>query len=456
MGRSRVDRLSSTDASYLGADHLPRPWHVAAVLRIDGGALPKGLDVDLLRAEFDSRSRSVARLRQGLRRPPFGFGRPYWVDDADFRIERHVDLVTAPPGCDRDGMFALAEDVLTYRFDYRHPPWKLVFVDGLETGDIGLIVVLDHALADGLAGIALMTALLDPGPTAIDQWEPAPPPDLIDIAADRVARLSKALLGVLRLLVHPIRTLRSWREAWDVLLAGGSSEETTLNRPTGVSRRLVAVEADLEGFHAMARGAGGTINDAVLAAVAAGLDRLLAGRGEALDLLYASIPVGLRDAGSADEMGNRVAGMRVPLRMGAGTFSSRIAQVARFTRSHKAFRLDPAAVGLFGALRDLLGSAVGYWYSQRQRLVNVFVTNMVGPPKPLSLLGADVLQVVPIAPISGNVPIAVGVLSYAETLTVSVNADPEVVPDLDAFIDGLRDAMARQEVAPQTAGVPAG
>jgi diacylglycerol O-acyltransferase / wax synthase len=441
MGGHGVDRVSRADATYLGAAALPRPWHVAAVLRFSGGAFAEGMDLDLLRAEFETRSRRVPRLRQGLRWPPFGFGRPYWVDDDDFRIERHVEVVNGAGG-DREHLLAVAEEVLACRFDYRHPPWKLVFVDGLDGGDSGLVVVLDHVLADGLGGIAVMTALLDPGPAAVRPWEPAPPPSLVDVALDRVRGWWKAVLRGLQLLSRPVSTVRSWREAWDVLLAGGPSAMTSLNHPTGVSRRLVAVNVDLEGFHAMARSSGGTINDAVLAAVATGLERLNAARGETPAVLYASIPVALRQVGSANELGNRVTGMRVPLRMGPGTLTSRIKQIAGYTRLHRAFRLDPAAVGLFAAVRDLLGSSVGRWYIERQRLINVFVTNMVGPSEPLSMLGAEVLDIVPVAPISGNVPIAIGVLSYAGTLTVSVNADPEALPDLDAFVAGLRHSMA--------------
>ena len=441
MGRHCVDRVSRADATFLGAGSLPRPWHMAAVLRISGGVLAEGMELDLLRAELEARSRRVPRLRQGLRWPPFGFGRPYWVDDDDFRIERHVEVVSGPGG-DREHLLAVAEEVLACRFDYRHPPWKLVFVDGLDGGDSGLVVVLDHALADGLGGIAVLTALLDPGPAAALPWEPAPPPSLVDVALDRVMGWWRAVLRGLRLLSRPVSTVRSWREAWDVLLAGGPSAMTSLNHPNGVSRRLVAVNVDLEEFHAMARSAGGTINDAVLAAVATGLERLNAARGETPELLYASIPVALQQRGSANELGNRVTGMRVPLRMGPGTFTSRIKQIAGYTRMHKAYRLDPAAVGLFAAVRNLFGSSLGRWYIARQRLINVFVTNMVGPSEPLSMLGAEVFDIVPVAPISGNVPIAIGVLSYAGTLTVSVNADPDAVPDLDVFFDGLRQAMA--------------
>ena len=124
------------------------------------------------------------------------------MDDDDFRIERHVEVVSGAGG-DREHLLAVAEAVLACRFDHRHPPWKLVLVDELDCSDVGLVVVLDHVLADGLGGIALMTALLDPGPAAAIPWEPAPPPGLVDVALDRVRGWWKAVLRGLQLLFRP-------------------------------------------------------------------------------------------------------------------------------------------------------------------------------------------------------------------------------------------------------------
>ena len=109
---------------------------------------------------------------------------------------------------------------------------------------------------------------------------------------------------------------------------------------------------------------------------------------------------------------------------------------------HK-YRLDPAAVGLFGGAQ-LFGSSVGRWYIERQA-INVFVTNMVGPSGPLRMLGAEVLDIVPVA-ISGTSPSPSACSPTRGTLTVSVNADPKL-PDLGAFVAGLRHAMREQSRA---------
>jgi hypothetical protein len=196
----------------------------------------------------------------------------------------------------------------------------------------------------------------------------------------------------------------------------------------------------VEQLRSIGHAAGGTVNDAALAAVAVGLDRLLAGRGEVPEVLFASVPLALRRRASTRDLGNQTVGMRVPLPLGGGLVA-RIERIARFTREHRSYRFDPAAVALFGVVWWGFVNPIGAWLASRQRLVNLFVTNVPGPPQPLSLLGSEVVEVVPVPPTMGNVPIAVGVFSYAGRLTLSVNADPDAVPDLDVFVEGLEEAL---------------
>lgn len=54
---------------------------------------------------------------------------------------------------------------------------------------------------------------------------------------------------------------------------------------------------------------------------------------------------------------------------------------------------------------------------RRQRLVNVLVSNLPGPVVPVSLTGASALEMFQIGGVQGNVPVSVGVLSYAGQLT---------------------------------------
>jgi hypothetical protein len=160
------------------------------------------------------------------------------VDDVAFDIERHVYRVEAAQGCDRAGLFAIAKQVVAGRFDHRHPPWKLAFVDGLEGDDVGLVVVLDHTFADGVAGMAVLTALFDSQPTITADCVSAAPPTTIDLIVDTAKRPRSAITAGWRYLRHPLNTMRSWKEVRDALFTGGPSPPSSLNRPTSPSRTL--------------------------------------------------------------------------------------------------------------------------------------------------------------------------------------------------------------------------
>jgi hypothetical protein len=77
----------------------------------------------------------------------------------------------------------------------------------------------------------------------------------------------------------------------------------------------------------------------------------------------------------------------------------------------------------------------------RQRLVNVFVSNVPGPKAPLFFHGACVREVFQFGLIQGNVRLGVGILSYANRIGIDVVADAEALPDLDVFVDGFARAL---------------
>jgi len=80
-------------------------------------------------------------------------------------------------------------------------------------------------------------------------------------------------------------------------------------------------------------------------------------------------------------------------------------------------------------------------YSRYQRIVDVFVTNVPGPQSPLYLLGARLLEAFPVVQVAGNVPLSLAALSYAGQLNIGIQSDPDGLPDLDVFADGLRQSL---------------
>ena len=85
---------------------------------------------------------------------------------------------------------------------------------------------------------------------------------------------------------------------------------------------------------------------------------------------------------------------------------------------------------------------------RRQRLVNLFVSNLVGPPVPLYFAGARILEMFQIGVVQGNVGLGVGVLSYAGRLNIDLIADAVLVPDLEIVAAGFAAAVDELCAAP--------
>ena len=80
---------------------------------------------------------------------------------------------------------------------------------------------------------------------------------------------------------------------------------------------------------------------------------------------------------------------------------------------------------------------------RRQRLVNAYVANVAGPTEPLRLAGARLHEMFAVVPITANVTLGVGVISYAGQLNLTIVADRTSWPDLPVFLHGLDRAWSQ-------------
>jgi WS/DGAT/MGAT family acyltransferase len=461
----RIDRASANDLMQRAVEAGSVPMQVGACLVLAAGSDGTAVDASTngastIGATLADRVQTVPRLRQRLVDTPFGCGRPVWVDDARFDPARHLRTITCPEPGDDQALLTVATELLGERLPHDRPLWSATVVTSMAGGRIGLVIVFDHVLADGIGGLAVLAHLVDDlapspdagdvgttgvtDPTDPDPTFPRPAPSTATLALDAARARWVALtrwrsgLRQLRAGIAPMRT-------------GGRlvAPKTSLNRPTGRRRATRAVDVDLETLRARAHAGGGTVNDAVLAGVTGALRELLRQRGDAVDHLVVSMPVSTRAAspaahagptgtGTGGELGNEVGVAPVDL-PATGTFDERLARIAAITRAAKA--ADAARVAttaviapvfrLLGALR-LIGP-----FMDHQRLINTIVTNLRGPTDHLHFAGARVERVVPVSIVTGNVTVGFAVLSYAGTLTVTINADADRCPDLDALADLL-------------------
>ncbi len=202
----------------------------------------------------------------------------------------------------------------------------------------------------------------------------------------------------------------------------------------GPRRRSALVRADLAAAREVAHRHGGTVNDVVLAAVAGGARQLLAGRGELAGVteLVVSVAASVRTPG--DPAGGNRTGVRVvAVPVDEPDPVARLRRIAATTAARRG--LPPYRPG---------GRLAQHWMVRvmdRQRLVNVLLSNVRGPAAPLLFAGAPVRELFPVGAVQGNLALAVGVVSYAGALGLDVVADADVVPDLPVFVAGLTAAL---------------
>jgi diacylglycerol O-acyltransferase / wax synthase len=160
------------------------------------------------------------------------------------------------------------------------------------------------------------------------------------------------------------------------------------------------------------------------------------------------VPMSLRRAEfRARAGGNLVAQMVVPLPVGVADPGRRLRMIATATASQKAGSHQSLGTLFHGRLaRRLLLKVL-----ERQP-VNVTTADLPGPRRPVYLAGARLLEVFPVLPLVANVSLGVGALSYVEQFNIVAVADEDAYPDLDVFVDGVREELSAVAASAVAAG----
>jgi diacylglycerol O-acyltransferase / wax synthase len=446
----RLERLTAQDLMTLWWDDFGWPGDIGALAILDGPGLLDGdgrVRIEAIRQQLEPRLQLVPRFRQRLYRPRRGLGWPLWVDAPSFDLADHVRVhPLAAPG-DQAQLLAACEQLRRRHLDSSRPLWELWFLPGLPQQRVGLFLRAHHTMADGMAGVAAFGALLDltadaPTPLA-GAWTPTPAPSAGELFRDNLRRRAQGLEHALSGLAHPRGTLRRARQAWPAwreFLAEQRAPSTSLNRPIGADRRLALVRSRLDVAKQAAHAHHAKVNDVVLAAVAGGLRQLLASRGEHVEdlVLRASVPISLHHEQSGQASGNKDSGMAVPLPLGEPDSVRRLRLIGEDTAARKHKAHPQVSSGIF---RLALAQRAFCRFLKRQRVVNLSVSNVPGPPVPLYLAGARLLEVFPLVPSIGNLTLSVGVLSYAGQLNFTAVADRDGCADVEVFAQGVQSTL---------------
>jgi diacylglycerol O-acyltransferase / wax synthase len=467
MPQQHLDRLTSTDASFLHQEGPAAHMHIGGVLIFEGPPPP----FDDYLKHVRGRLHLVPRYRQKLATPPLETGRPLWVDDPSFNLEYHIRHSALPaPGTEHQ-LFLLAGRIASQPLDRSRPLWESWMVEGLEGDRFALIFKTHHALVDGVSGVDLATVLFDlsPDPPAappdLEPWQPHREPSQAELvlagvrgAVVTTAELATRALGAI---TRPATTLNAVKDATEglgeIVWAGlNPAPESPLNVEIGPHRRFAVVRQQLADYKEVKDALGGTVNDVVLTVVSGALARWLRTRGvrtEGLEL-RALVPVSVRSKDDRGTLGNRLTVMRGPLPVYIKDPRARL----RFVRhAMNGLKESKQAVGAatLTAVNDLAPPTILAQASRLNfstRLFNLIVTNIPGPQLPLYVLGRQLIDLFPLAFLPENHALAVAIMSYNGGIAYGLLGDYDAMPDIDVVAEGIEASPAELLAAARTQG----
>ncbi|WP_166266410.1 WS/DGAT/MGAT family O-acyltransferase [Marinobacter caseinilyticus] len=480
-------QLSELDASFLYLESDTAPMHIGGIYLFDGRERETPLAFSTFVSYLRSRLHVVPFFRQKLKQIPLRLGRPYWIDDTEFSIERHLAYVNLGEHGRVSSLMGLASRILEEPLKRDRPLWHITFVDGFKHDndasgrEFALIVRLHHAAIDAFSGEEIMGKLLEYTPEARrigppQPWHARPAPSDERVALQASANLlrkpfqvaslaSSALEATARGVIH--KQLRRLPLPFPLFQAPHSP----FNRQITANRRIVAATVELSRLKAIKASLGDvTLNDVVLGLCAETLRRYMeAHASDTKRSLVAMTPVSVRSKSLRRATGNQMSAMLLNLATDETNPARRIRRIhwnavasEPYQEAISADRLTELVPSTMLALSARLYSELQI--AQRyQPVFNVPITNVPGPQVPLYLQGARLIRQYNTAPLFDSMGLVIVAVSYQGTLTLNFTLCPDVVPDGEKLqplvIDSLaciEDASLQLPSEPESSNHPEG
>lgn len=418
-----------------------------------------GMLVELLDSEpewtrfAEAHRRAVARIpRLGERvvQPPLPIVQPAWSTDHHFELSHHVRRVDLGGTATSTELLDLCETLWTQQLDRMRPPWEATLVNGLADGRAAYVFKCHHSLTDGMGLVQLLDLLhsdtaAPSGEAVSGQLEVRPTVTAAEVLARGVASgaadgpsIALSTLGsVCRALRTPLRTadnaVRYGRSLSRLL--GAMPQRSPLLAGRGHENRLLTLDLALDDLKAAGKAAGGSVNDAYVAAVLGGLRIYHERYGVEVDRIPIAMPISLRSSDDAAG-GNRFAGVRFSAPLAERDPATRIRMIGEFVRD---IRDEPAITYLDGAstaLSRLPNAAIIELTARATSVVDLQISNIPGLRRAAFLAGAEVVGTYPFGPRPG-VAAMVTMMTHNGRCCVGLNVDAQAFPRLGVLKDCL-------------------
>ena len=502
---SDARKLSAMDASFLYLETPEMPMHVGsmAIFRLPEGY--KGDFFEDFKAMIASRLHIAPILKSRLEKAPLDIDHPSWVEDDQFDIDRHIFRASLPAPRDRATLERIVGWMHAKLLNRARPLWEFYVFEGMKDNEIGLYSKMHHACIDGGAGAALTNMIYDltPVPREIE-----PPTERAkvgqeprDIAANLIdsyqqlwrqpfdastaakgielPRSGKSDIGsilfdnamfqienAVKFAGNVPSLLKSVSEVVGKIadpksrdsIVGMMSPPTLLNKQISSERSFAGVSISLSRAKAVAKAAGGKLNDVVLAISSGVVRRYLLERGALPSKsMTAAVPISLREEGNTDA-NNQVFGMICSIATNVEDPKTRLQTIiAQSTKSkeisHPLRALMPQVsnVSMLGA--PIMVQILALLYSRSSLsdvlppTANVTVSNVPGPRQTLYAAGAELLHIFPVSISTHGLALNITVQSYRDQLDFGFISGANIIPHVEVLCNMVPEEFAALEAA---------
>lgn len=422
--------------------------------------LDRAPDHDRLRHLLDRGSRLVPRLRQRVRANPLSIAPPRWETDPNFDLDYHVRFVKATGAGDLRSVLDMAQPIAMAGFDRARPLWEATLIEGMEDDRAALVLKVHHAITDGVGSIKLALIMFELERDAAPEELPDAPDAFVMSQAQRwmdaIAHEQRRALGIARrsgstvagsaasavgsAVGDPGGTARRVRETVESvarLAAPATAPLSPVMTGRSLSVRFATLDVPLAAAKAAARAGGGTLNDAFVAATAAGFARYHADLGAETPALRMTMPINVRTDDTQDVAGNQFVPARFPIPLDVDDPAERMQVLHTLILEQRGEPSLGFVEPMAGLLRRLPTSLSTGLFGAMLKGVDLVTSNVPGAPIPIYTAGGEVEAMFAFGPLTGAAA-NLTLLSYRDVLHIGVNVDPAAVTEPDRLVDALR------------------
>ena len=464
-----MDRLSTLDASFLYMETPETPMHVAGL----GIFAPPPAGADVFKSFHDhiaARLHLLPFFERKLNAIPASVDNPVWIHEANVDLDYHIRQMALPRPGTMEQLRTLVARLHMVLLDRSRPLWQYYVIEGLEGGGFAVYVKMHHSGIDGGAGMAALDIIFGASPDPVPVARPpakksgAAEPTLLELVGktyedfwqqqrrmlEALPDLGKALANVGRRLIEDLG-----RGPNAAVLA----PKTIFNVAVSKQRSFGTTTISLSEVKAIGSATESKVNDVVMAVCAGALRRYLLERSALpKESLIAALPVSLREPGNTD-MNNQVTMMLCSLSTDIADPLPRLAAIVASSQDSKARLGDvkgamPSDISILGA--PLVMTGLAEWMGrtkaadQLPAMVNVLISNVPGPRKPMYCAGAQLEHYFPVSIPSHGGALNITVQSYMDNLDFGLIACRAAVPDIQKMAELLVEEFETLKQAART------